>query len=200
MLHKTPGDFPRNCPFPLKDPGPHLIYATLRPPEYTSLTSSQSVQPFLHSLWLSPTDTLTSYICNNRLHTHTRTNVTSVGWQVTLCGMWVPVAVWQPWKLLYTCYLRTYLHTRLTALCPGLSRWAGTRKVKPIWILLKRQWVAVASAGPYASLHLAPDTTQISVFYRPDALLAAQPTVPKHWRQNLIQYIRYKLKETSVNM
>ena len=49
-------------------------------------------------------------------------------------------------------------HTRLTALCPGLPGWAGTRKVKPIWFYRsKRQWVAVASAGPYASLHLAPD-------------------------------------------
>ena len=34
-------------------------------------------------------------------------NVTSAGWQVTLCGTWVPVAVWQPCKLLYTCYLLT---------------------------------------------------------------------------------------------
>jgi len=24
------------------------------------------------------------------------------------CGMWVPVAVWQPCELLYTCYLLTY--------------------------------------------------------------------------------------------
>ena len=31
----------------------------------------------------------------------------------------------------------THTHTRLTALCPGLPRWAWTRKVKPIWILLK---------------------------------------------------------------
>jgi len=32
------------------------------------------------------------------------------------------------------------------------------QKGKPIWILLKRETVvAVASAGPYASLHLAPD-------------------------------------------
>jgi len=30
--------------------------------------------------------------------------------------------------------------------------------VKPIWIYWsKRQWVAVASVGPYANLHLAPD-------------------------------------------
>jgi len=49
-----------------------------------------------------------------------------------------------------------------------------------------RQWVAVASAGPYASLHLAPDrqprqhlTTLF--FYGPDGLPAAQPTVSKHW-------------------
>jgi len=48
--------------------------------------------------------------------------------------------------------------THLAALCPGLPRWAGTRKVKPIWIYCsKRQWVALASAGPYANLHLAPD-------------------------------------------
>ena len=30
-------------------------------------------------------------------------------------------------------------HTRLTTLFPGLPRWAGTRKVKPIWILLKQE-------------------------------------------------------------
>jgi len=33
----------------------------------------------------------------------------------------------------------TYTHTHLTALFPGLPRWASTRKVKPIWILLKQE-------------------------------------------------------------
>ena len=48
--------------------------------------------------------------------------------------------------------------TRLTALFPGLPRWAATRKVKPNWFYWsKRQWVAVAPAGPYGSLHVAPD-------------------------------------------
>ena len=49
--------------------------------------------------------------------------------------------------------------------------------------------MAVVSAGPYASLHLAPDrqprqhpTAQF--FYRPDALSAAQPTASKHGRQS----------------
>jgi len=33
-------------------------------------------------------------------------------------------------------------HTRLTALFPGLPGWASTRKVKPIWILLKQETVS----------------------------------------------------------
>ena len=41
-------------------------------------------------------------------------------------------------------YTHTHTHTRLTALFPGLPGWAGTREVKPIWILLKQdsdwQW------------------------------------------------------------
>ena len=35
-----------------------------------------------------------------------------------------------------------HTHTRLTALCPGLPGWATTRKVKPIWILLKQEAVS----------------------------------------------------------
>jgi len=33
-------------------------------------------------------------------------------------------------------------HTCLTALCPGQSGWADTRKGKPIWILLKQETVS----------------------------------------------------------
>ena len=56
------------------------------------------------------------------------------------------------------CWWLRQCFTHLTALCPGLPGWAGTRKVNQSgfhWS--KRQWVAVASAWPYASLHLAPD-------------------------------------------
>jgi len=49
-------------------------------------------------------------------------------------------------------------HARLTALCPGLPRWAGNRKENQSgFYWSKRQWVAVASARPYANLHIAPD-------------------------------------------
>jgi len=58
---------------------------------------------------------------------------------------------------MYITHTRTHehTHTRLTALFPGLPRWAGTRNIKPIWILLKQE--TVSGSGPYASLHLAPD-------------------------------------------
>ena len=85
--------------------------------------------------------------------------------------------------------IRTHTHTRLTDLFPGLPRWAGTRKVKPIWILLKQETVS-GSAISWAICKSAPRSRQItrpaphhSVFYRPDALPAAQSTASKHWRR-----------------
>ena len=75
------------------------------------------------------------------------------------------------------------------ALCPGLPGWADTRKVKPIWILLKQETVS-GSGIRWAICKSAPRSRQIttpaphhSVFYRPDALPATQPTVSKHWRK-----------------
>ena len=41
----------------------------------------------------------------------------------------------------------THTHTRLTTLCPGLPGWADTRKVKPIWILLKQETVSGSGIG-----------------------------------------------------
>ena len=69
------------------------------------------------------------------------------------CGTWFsnPGGM-QGWADLVG-WLHTHTHTRVTALFP-----AGTRKVNQSgFYWSKRQWVAVASAGPYASLHLAPD-------------------------------------------
>ena len=80
------------------------------------------------------------------------------------------------------------------ALCPGLPGWAGTRKVRPIWILLKQEtvsgsgisWTICKSA--HRSRQLTTPAPHHSVFYRPDALPAAQPTASKHWRQFTVQY------------
>ena len=89
----------------------------------------------------------------------------------------------------YNSITHTHTHTRLMALCPGLPRWAGTRKVKPIWILLEQETVSGSGIG-WAICKSAPRSRQVtmpaphhSVFYRPDALPAAQPSASKHWRR-----------------
>ena len=83
----------------------------------------------------------------------------------------------------------THTHTRLAALFPWLCGWASTRKVKPIWILLKQETVS-GSGISWATCKSAPRSRQIttpaphhSVFYRPDAFPATQSTASKHWRQ-----------------
>ena len=85
-------------------------------------------------------------------------------------------------------HTHTHTHTHLTALCPGLPGWAGTRKVKPIWILLKQEivsgsgisWTICKSAS--WSRQISMQAPHRSVFYRPDALPATQPTASKHSR------------------
>ena len=77
--------------------------------------------------------------------------------------------------------------------CLEIPRWAGTRKVKPVWILLKQETVSGSgiSWAICKSAHYSKHpTTQF--FYRPDALPAAQPTVSKHWRHMLLnQFTHY---------
>ena len=51
--------------------------------------------------------------------------------------------------------------TRLTALCPGLPGSAGTRKVKPIWILLKQETVSGGGIS-WATCKSAPHSRQIT--------------------------------------
>jgi len=92
-------------------------------------------------------------------------------------------------------YTPTHTHTRLRALFHWLPRWAGTRKVKPIWILLKQEtmsgsgisWAICKSAS--CSSQITTPAPHHSVFYRPDALPAAQPTVSEHWRHYMYMYI-----------
>ena len=86
---------------------------------------------------------------------------------------------------LFITYKWGNIHTPVTSLYPGLPRWAGTRKVKSIWILLKQETVSGSDIS-WAICKSAPRSRQIampaphhSVFYRPDALPATQPTMSK---------------------
>ena len=83
-----------------------------------------------------------------------------------------------------------YNYNHLTASFPRQPGQASTRKVKPIWILLEQETVS-SSGISWAICKSAPRCRQItmpvphhSVFYRPDALPAAQPTASKHWRHS----------------
>ena len=58
--------------------------------------------------------------------------------------------------------INTHTHTRLTALCPGLPGWAGTRKVKLIWILLKQETLS-GSGISWAIRKSAPRFRQITM-------------------------------------
>ena len=87
----------------------------------------------------------------------------------------------------------THVHTRLMALCPGLPGWASTRKVKPIWNLLKQETVS-GSGISWAICKSAPRSREIttpaphcSLFHRPNALPATQPMTSVYWRQMLQQ-------------
>jgi len=55
-------------------------------------------------------------------------------------------------------HTHTRTHTHLTAFCPGLPGWAGTRKVKSIWILLKQETVSGSGISwAICKSALAPD-------------------------------------------
>ena len=58
-------------------------------------------------------------------------------------------------------YQNTHTHTRLTALFPEPPGWASTRKVKPIWILLKQETVS-GSGISWAICKSAPRSRQIT--------------------------------------
>jgi len=70
----------------------------------------------------------------------------------------------------------------------GNTQVSRYQKGKPIWILLKQEIVS-GNGISWAISKSAPCSRQItmpaphhSVFYRPDALPATQPTASKHWR------------------
>ena len=91
-------------------------------------------------------------------------------------------------------------HTNIPVYWPfsresGTTRVSRYRKVQPIWILLKQETVS-GNGISWAICKSAPRSRQItmpaphhSVFYRPDAIPAAQPTASKHWRDTIMHIV-----------
>ena len=100
-----------------------------------------------------------------------------------LSWIWAPSSTGQMWMIMYH-HLQKWMslnllrllfwrqvsgashtHTHLTALFPGLPRWAGTRKVEPICSLLKQETVsgsgiswAICKSAPHSRLITTPAT------------------------------------------
>ena len=89
----------------------------------------------------------------------------------------------QPWALrsfsprnwLSNCLAMPLTHTGSTALFPGLPRWAGTSKVKPIWILLKQETVS-GSGISWAICKSAPRSRQTTTLFFQDRCPSCRPT------------------------
>ena len=88
---------------------------------------------------------------------------------------------------MFTFTMQEHTHSCLMALCPGLPGLAGTRKEASLDFTEARdsewqwhQW-AICKSAP-CSRQIAMPAPHHSVYYRPDALPATQPTVSKHCR------------------
>jgi len=116
---------------------------------------------------------------------------------------------------MYSTHTRTRTRTRTHTRTPThtfndpLSRttWVSQyqKGINQSGILLKQETVS-GSGISWAMCKSAPRYRQItmpaphhSVFYRPDALPAAEPTVSKHWRQKTMYFTIYLTQTVQVN-
>jgi len=82
-------------------------------------------------------------------------------------------------------YYYYYYYYHLTASFPGQPGWASTRKVKPIWTLLKQetewQWHQLGYVQGCTLLQTDNHASTLPLsFYRMDDLPVTQPTLSKH--------------------
>ena len=89
-------------------------------------------------------------------------------------------------------------HTLLTALYPGLPGWAGTRKVKPIWILLKQETVS-GSGITWVVFKSAPSSRQITM-PAPHQSVFLQAGCPSCHPTNSVKALKAVAKAATNNM
>jgi len=129
---------------------------------------------------------ISSSVKNCRHHTEAASGGRSIGRMDSATRLARPSSVLRN-SISYASVAHTHMHTHLTALFPVLPEWAGTRKVKPIWILLNQETVSgigiswdICKSAPHSRQITTPAPHSSVFFYRPDALPAAQPTASKH--------------------
>jgi len=93
------------------------------------------------------------------------------------------------WPETHRTHTYIHTHTRLTAVFPGLPGWAGTRKVKPIWILLKQETVS----GSGISWAVCKSAPLLQPMYKHKNLVKIGCVVPEtySWTERYIQTDRH---------
>ena len=118
-------------------------------------------------LWFAHRSMCSVLLCHVTTHSDFSSASGNRSWRyascfIVLCTQKLTcVCVAEKATLLFWITYLTHTHTRLTALCPGLPGWAATRKVKPIWILLKQETVS-SSGVSWAICKSAPRCRQIT--------------------------------------
>ena len=101
-----------------------------------------------------------------------------------------------------TCATTHYQHTHtrygLTALFPGLPGWAGTRKIKPIWNLLKQQTVS-GSGISWAICKSAPRSRQITTS-APHHSVFLQAGCPSCCPTNSVKALKATIQRPTTNV
>ena len=92
---------------------------------------------------------------------------------------------------------RTHTHTRLTALFPGLPGWASTRKIKPIWILLKQETVS-GSGISWATCKSASCSRQITMPVPHHSKVFLQAGCPSCRPTNSVKALKAKKQDKQV--
>jgi len=110
----------------------------------------------------------------------------------TPCSIFIACGCVQPHFLfIFVLHTHTQPFYCSSGICPGPPGWAGTRKAKPGRLNQSRftgardsewQWHLLGCMQVCTSSQTTTPTSHHLVFYRPDALPAAQPTASKHWR------------------
>ena len=143
------------------------------------LKLSCKIQPFKNSRWKSTAWRCEHYLINWEKYFHSVRTAQPTEWLIIhFCVISITGNCFHsqsktrcPPSCLQFCHMftdlksffhrHTHTHTHLTALCPRLPREAGTRKVKPDWILLKQE--AVSGSGiSWAICKSAPRFRQIT--------------------------------------
>jgi len=97
---------------------------------------------------------------------------------------WWCCSVRQPQSIL-SLSLSLSLSLRYNSHFPGEPRLAGVYWSKGWWRWWHWQLDYTSYKSCNAPVKSSPPTNQHPVFYRPDALPVTQPTVSKHWRENI---------------